>query len=62
MGNIVKDTPDDGAGAFGFGLPLMRIRGKQHRWRSRRSARRLINLIFAGRNRMLIIRRELPRT
>jgi hypothetical protein len=31
-------------------------RGKQREWR------RLITLIFAGRNRMLMIRRELPRT
>jgi hypothetical protein len=28
----------------------------------RRLARRLITLIFAGRNRMVVIRRELPRT
>src|SRR5260370_32756698 len=35
---------------------------KQHRWRSRRSSRRLITLVFAGRNRMHIIRRELPLT
>src|SRR5580704_13020319 len=37
-------------------------RGKQREWRPRRSARRLITLIFAGRNRMLMIRRELHRT
>src|ERR1700730_862338 len=37
-------------------------RAKQRRWRSRRSSRRLITLVFAGRNRMLVIRRELPRT
>src|SRR5438876_11904931 len=37
-------------------------RGKQREWRPRRSTRRLITLIFAGRNRMLMIRRELPRT
>ena len=37
-------------------------RGKPREWRPRRSARRLITLIFAGRNRMLMIRRELPRT
>jgi len=30
-------------------------------WRSRRSSRRLITLIFAGRNRMLMIRQEVPR-
>jgi hypothetical protein len=57
-----RTPPEDGAGGVGLGLALTRRRGKQHRWRSRRSARRLINLIFAGRNRMLIIRRELPRT
>src|SRR5882762_552066 len=64
MGNIVKYVPDDGGGCFGFGCDFLfgQVRGKRHRWRSRRSARRLINLIFAGRNRMLIIRRELPRT
>jgi hypothetical protein len=38
------------------------LMGEPHRWRSRRSSRRLINLIFVGRNHMLIIRRELPRT
>src|SRR6267154_204161 len=37
-------------------------RGKRCEWRPRRSTRRLITLIFAGRNRMLMIRRELPRT
>jgi hypothetical protein len=37
-------------------------RGKQSEWRPRRSTRRLIALMFAGRNRMLMIRRELPRT
>src|ERR1700741_1575498 len=37
-------------------------RGKQREWRPRQSTRRLITLIFAGRNRMLMIRRELPRT
>jgi len=37
-------------------------RGKRREWRPRRSTRRLITLIFAGRNRMLMIRRELPRT
>src|SRR5258708_2129704 len=36
--------------------------GEQHRWRSRRSSRRLITLIFEGRNLMKIIRRELPLT
>jgi hypothetical protein len=36
--------------------------GKQRRWQSRMSSRRLITLVFAGRNRMLVIRRELPRT
>jgi para-nitrobenzyl esterase len=34
----------------------------QTRWRSRRLARRLITLIFAGRHRIIVIRRELPRT
>jgi hypothetical protein len=35
---------------------------KQHRRRSRRLSRRLITLIFADRNRIIVIRRELPRT
>src|SRR5262245_12692243 len=35
---------------------------EQHRWRSRHSSRRLITLIFEGRNLMKIIRRELPLT
>lgn len=48
------------APGVGLGLALTRRRGKQDMWRSRRSARRLIHLIFAGRNRMLISRRELP--
>src|SRR5215470_18071664 len=38
------------------------LQGRQRGWQSRRSTRRLITLIFAGRNRMLMIRRELPRT
>src|SRR5260370_6740020 len=42
-----------------YSLPPL---SKQHRWRSRRSSRRLITLVFAGRNRMHIIRRELPLT
>jgi hypothetical protein len=36
--------------------------GKQCGRRPRRSSRRLITLIFAGRNRTIVIRRELPRT
>src|SRR6266498_1061373 len=40
----------------------MSIKGERHRWRSRRSSRRLITLIFEGRNLMFIIRRELPLT
>ena len=36
--------------------------GKQCGRRPRRSSRRLITLIFAGRNRIIVIRRELPRT
>src|SRR6266851_9458774 len=42
-----------------YSLPPL---SKQHRWRSRRSSRRLITLVFAGRNRMHIIRRELHLT
>ena len=33
-----------------------------HRWWSTSQSRRLITLIFAGRNRIIVIRRELPRT
>src|SRR5580658_8487787 len=36
--------------------------GKQCGRQPRRSSRRLITLIFAGRNRIIVIRRELPRT
>ena len=35
---------------------------KPSRWWSKRLSRRLITLIFAGRNRIIVIRRELPRT
>jgi hypothetical protein len=35
---------------------------RQRKLRSRRLLRRLITLIFAGRNRIIVIRRELPRT
>src|SRR5574341_374364 len=35
-------------------------KGEQQRWRTRHSSRRLITLIFEGRNLMKIIRRELP--
>ena len=35
---------------------------RQRKSRSRRLLRRLITLIFAGRNRIIVIRRELPRT
>jgi RNA-directed DNA polymerase len=35
---------------------------RQRKSRSRRLSRRLITLIFAGRNRIIVIRRELPRT
>ena len=35
---------------------------RQRESRSRRLLRRLITLIFAGRNRIIVIRRELPRT
>ena len=44
---------------------LLRSRSRvetQQRWQSRRLSRRLITLIFAGRNRTIMIRRELPRT
>ncbi len=34
----------------------------QHRWWPSRLLRRLITLIFAGRHRIIVIRRELPRT
>src|SRR6266545_1405701 len=47
------------------GGPLERCwssKGEQQRWRSRHSSRRLITLIFEGRNLMKIIRRELPLT
>ena len=40
---------------------LFFLRG-QRELRSRRLLRRLITLIFAGRNRIIVIRRELPRT
>jgi hypothetical protein len=42
---------------FFFSFP-----GRQHKSRSRRLLRRLITLLFAGRNRIIVIRRELPRT
>src|SRR5215469_16218916 len=38
------------------------FRRRQRKSRSRRLLRRLITLIFAGRNRIIVIRRELPRT
>src|SRR5205814_4215686 len=37
-------------------------KGSRRKSRSRRLSRRLITLIFAGRNRIIVIRRELPRT
>src|ERR1039458_4521674 len=46
------------ATVFFFFLSLRR----QRRSRSRSFWRRLITLIFAGRNRIIVIRRELPRT
>src|SRR6516162_8918724 len=45
---------------FSFFFPSFRRR--QRKSRSRRLLRRLITLIFAGRNRIIVIRRELPRT
>ena len=46
----------------GVGLHFDSEEGKQGERRPRRSSRRLITLIFAGRNRIIVIRRELPRT
>jgi len=43
---------------FFFPTALRKQRGS----RSRKLSRRLITLIFAGRNRIIVIRRELPRT
>ena len=45
-----------------FLLFVLTFERTQHRWWPRRLSRRLITLIFAGRNRIIVIRRELPRT
>src|SRR5215467_843013 len=45
-----------------FLVPSFSFRRRQSKSRSRRLLRRLITLIFAGRNRIIVIRRELPRT
>jgi hypothetical protein len=58
---IWSDPVKSAMPSLGFAVVVEVVRG-QGAQRSGQLVRRLISLIFAGRNRIIVIRRELPRT